>query len=107
MVGRFHGHRTSYEMKSDIPQRVEDLSPSQFEQLSRRLRDNEVRGVIAYVTSPGADDTTVDSLRSHAASHMPEYMIPVEFVVLPEIPRLPNGKVDRGALQREVSTEPQ
>lgn len=37
-------------------------------------------------------------LREFAAAELPEAMIPSRFVVLPELPKLPNGKVDRGLL---------
>ncbi|AKH81531.1 hypothetical protein AA958_04240 [Streptomyces sp. CNQ-509] len=37
-------------------------------------------------------------LREFAADQLPEAMVPSRFVVLPELPKLPNGKVDRGRL---------
>ncbi|AKN68684.1 hypothetical protein QR97_01645 [Streptomyces sp. PBH53] len=37
-------------------------------------------------------------LRDFAAEQLPEAMVPSRFVVLPELPKLPNGKVDRGRL---------
>ena len=37
-------------------------------------------------------------LREFAARQLPDAMIPSRFVVLPELPKLPNGKVDRGRL---------
>ncbi|GAB2953067.1 thioester reductase domain-containing protein [Streptomyces sp. NPDC058869] len=37
-------------------------------------------------------------LREFAAEQLPEAMVPSRFVVLPELPKLPNGKVDRGRL---------
>ncbi|MFE2914000.1 thioester reductase domain-containing protein [Kitasatospora indigofera] len=38
------------------------------------------------------------TLRAYARTHLPEAMVPAHFVVLPELPKLPNGKVDRGSL---------
>ncbi|GAA3708032.1 thioester reductase domain-containing protein [Streptomyces tremellae] len=38
------------------------------------------------------------SLRAYARHHLPDAMVPAHFVVLPDLPKLPNGKVDRGAL---------
>ncbi|CAM5638990.1 thioester reductase domain-containing protein [Streptomyces tanashiensis] len=38
------------------------------------------------------------SLRAYARTHLPDAMVPAHFVVLPELPKLPNGKVDRGSL---------
>lgn len=34
-------------------------------------------------------------LRTYALTHLPKAMVPAHFVVLPELPELPNGKVDR------------
>lgn len=37
-------------------------------------------------------------LRSYALSHLPKAMVPAHFVLLPDLPELPNGKVDRKQL---------
>lgn len=43
-------------------------------------------------------------LRTYALTHLPKAMVPAHFVVLRELPELPNGKVDRGSLP-PITTE--
>jgi amino acid adenylation domain-containing protein len=54
--------------------------------------------LVAYVApAEGAPDDLADRLAAHLAARLPGYMLPA-LVVLPELPRTPNGKVDRKAL---------
>ncbi|MFJ5680537.1 amino acid adenylation domain-containing protein [Streptomyces sp. NPDC093097] len=54
--------------------------------------------LIAYVAPvPGADPRS-DDIRAQVAATLPYYMVPGHVVVLPALPRLPNGKVERTAL---------
>jgi natural product biosynthesis luciferase-like monooxygenase protein len=41
---------------------------------------------------------TLDELRTHLRGLLPEFMVPSHFVLLPDLPRTPNLKVDRNAL---------
>lgn len=52
----------------------------------------------AYIipTYPGL---TSDDIRAHCQSLLANYKIPKEFMILPELPLLPNGKVDKKALK--------
>ncbi|MFJ2161022.1 non-ribosomal peptide synthase/polyketide synthase [Streptomyces sp. NPDC087856] len=54
-----------------------------------------VRQLIAYAVADGTDGAT---LRAHAASVLPDYMVPAAVVVLDRLPLLSNGKLDRSAL---------
>ena len=72
-------------------------------------RDDGVQRLVAYVV-PADDSLAVDYLRTELQKHLPEYMIPAAFVLLDELPRLPNGKIDRRSLpepgrERQVAQE--
>ncbi len=63
----------------------------------RQGEDGEER-LVAWVsaTEPGALE--VPAVREHLRRHLPEVMMPSAVVEVGEMPHLPNGKVDRGAL---------
>ncbi len=54
--------------------------------------------VAYYVQRPG-ETLDVSELRTALQARLPEYMVPTAYVVLQEMPRLPNGKLDRRALR--------
>ncbi|MFC5568916.1 amino acid adenylation domain-containing protein [Lysobacter yangpyeongensis] len=70
----------------------------------REDRANDQRLVAYLVAQPGSaiDES---ALRAHLRELLPAYMLPQHFVVLDELPLLPNGKVDRNALPPPASSE--
>jgi acyl-coenzyme A synthetase/AMP-(fatty) acid ligase len=71
--------------------------------------DQNDRRLCAYVVAKDAPAAYV--LRSFLKDSLPDYMVPGSFVFLSELPRLPNGKVDRHALpapddQRQETESP-
>ncbi len=57
--------------------------------------------LLAYVVLEGsrpASSEVEERLRQHVAERLPAHMIPSALVLLKELPRTPNGKVDRRAL---------
>ena len=52
----------------------------------------------SYIISSNDDVPGIPELREYLTELLPDYMIPVGFVVIDEIPLTPNGKVDRNAL---------
>lgn len=52
--------------------------------------------LIAYIASDNS--LTIPELRDHLTQTLPEYMLPNYFVLLPSLPLLANGKVDRRSL---------
>jgi natural product biosynthesis luciferase-like monooxygenase protein len=59
--------------------------------------------LVGYYVPAGRTAPTTDDLRRHVMDELPEIMVPSAFVALAELPRTPNGKLDRGALP---ATEP-
>ena len=58
--------------------------------------------LVAFVRGEFGGDT--ESLNRHLAARLPAYMVPSRIVpVLEDMPRSPNGKIDRKALQRLAS----
>ncbi|MBX3328844.1 MAG: amino acid adenylation domain-containing protein [Nitrospira sp.] len=65
------------------------------------LLHTDARGekrLAAYLVGHEEGGLTVPALRDLLVSQLPEYMVPTAFVPLPELPRTPNGKIDRLAL---------
>ncbi|MBY6365148.1 non-ribosomal peptide synthetase [Rhodococcoides corynebacterioides] len=59
--------------------------------------DGPATRVVGYVT--GVDGLLGEDVRAHAATALPDYMVPSVVMVLPgSLPLTPNGKLDRAAL---------
>jgi acyl-coenzyme A synthetase/AMP-(fatty) acid ligase/acyl carrier protein len=76
---------------SDVQQAVVILDSKQAD--NQRL----VAYVVKTLTSLESPDLTSE-LQKFLASQLPEYMLPSVFVMLSELPLLPNGKINRQAL---------
>ena len=70
--------------------------------LLRRSSTGDER-LVSYVVGESAP--TQRQLRSYLQKRLPEYMIPARMVLVNEIPLLPNGKVDRRALEMADAEE--
>jgi amino acid adenylation domain-containing protein len=63
--------------------------------------------LVAYAVAadPERPPTTSD-LHRHLAAKLPEHMLPAAFVLLPELPATPSGKLDRAALPAPEGARP-
>ncbi|WP_338604197.1 amino acid adenylation domain-containing protein [Saccharopolyspora sp. SCSIO 74807] len=68
---------------------------SQVAAVVREDRPGDKR-LVGYVVA--RQDVSQAELRAHAAESLPDYMVPAAIVFLGELPLMPNGKLDRGAL---------
>ncbi|MCU0532539.1 MAG: amino acid adenylation domain-containing protein [Hydrococcus sp. Prado102] len=64
----------------------------------------EDKQLVAYLVSDGS--LTTNELRNYLKEFLPEYAIPSAFVWLNNLPLLPNGKVNRGALPMPENLRP-
>ncbi len=69
---------------------------------------NGVNRLIAYARVYHAEPNFIDATRESLSSVLPDYMIPERFIIVPDFPRLPNGKIDRtaSALEPESTSAP-
>lgn len=69
---------------------------------------NDIDQLVAYIVPSAGAAADVSALRGHLREVLPPYMVPGQFEVVPEIPRLTSGKIDRKALRalpmREIAT---
>ncbi|RUT04335.1 hypothetical protein DSM106972_045630 [Dulcicalothrix desertica PCC 7102] len=62
--------------------------------------------LVAYLVPHPETEIFIDELRQFLSKKLPEYMLPLIFVVLKALPLTPNGKVDRGALPTPEKERP-
>jgi amino acid adenylation domain-containing protein len=62
------------------------------------VREEGEKRLVAYVVLGGEPGCTTGELRDYLRQKLPDYMVPVAWVVLPALPLNPNGKLDRKGL---------
>jgi amino acid adenylation domain-containing protein len=67
----------------------------------------EERRLVAYLVVDREPAPAAAELRSYLIEKLPDYMVPSSFVMTDAIPRLPNGKVNRGALRAPDQSRPE
>ncbi|WP_442937947.1 amino acid adenylation domain-containing protein [Nostoc sp.] len=63
--------------------------------------------LVAYVSPHFEQTLTVTELRSFLQEKLPQYMVPSAFIVLPALPLLSNGKLDRHSLPAPETLRPE
>ncbi|MGY2415070.1 condensation domain-containing protein, partial [Pseudomonas pergaminensis] len=56
--------------------------------------------LVGYLVLHNAGDDWRDVLSAHLGQHLPEYMVPAQWMLLEQMPLSPNGKLDRKALPK-------
>ncbi|QDH64930.1 non-ribosomal peptide synthetase [Pseudomonas azotoformans] len=60
--------------------------------------------LVGYLVLQAAGDDWREVLGAHLAQHLPDYMVPAQWVLLEQMPLSPNGKLDRKALPKPEAT---
>ncbi|MFQ5348578.1 MAG: AMP-binding protein, partial [Rhodothalassiaceae bacterium] len=60
--------------------------------------------IVAVVVADSTDKVMEKRLAAHGRRELPSYLVPSAFVFLDDLPRLPNGKVDRRELRARFAT---
>lgn len=91
---RLHG----YEVTSEQDERLKGTDLHNIHAIRGQGKMPAVKAIVA----PRDENSTlaVPALRAMLRSKLPEFMVPSSFEMLPRIPVLPNGKVDRKALPK-------
>ncbi len=70
--------------------------------------DHGQRRLVAYIVAKGSIPLSMDEIRHHLRSRLPNYLVPDGMVTLDALPLTPNGKLDREALAAlDVVVEPE
>ena len=72
--------------------------------LARRTHSEAPAELIAYVVAEAGSRLTTATMRQHLSARLPAAMVPRAFVVMQQLPRLPNGKLDRSRLPPPAAT---
>lgn len=82
----------------DLPDVKERVAEMRGEGGERQLVGYLVPRDAAICADPEARETFIARVRNHLGERLPSHMVPTAFLVVPEFPLTPNGKLDRQAL---------
>ncbi|HOM18842.1 MAG TPA: thioesterase domain-containing protein, partial [Thermoguttaceae bacterium] len=90
----------------DLPDPKPASAPESSSVQVAPVEDQGTLRIERYANHPlqmAAARQTVGQLREYLQQRLPEYMVPSRLVVVPEIPRTNHGKLDRQALQQQLT----
>jgi amino acid adenylation domain-containing protein len=101
---KIRGHRVEPEEVAALVQAQPDVADAVV--VARDAGSSRVR-LICYVTAvPGTGPADTPGLARAMRDLLPEPMVPAAWMELPELPRLPSGKIDRAALPDPAAPAP-
>ncbi|WP_455929671.1 amino acid adenylation domain-containing protein [Pseudomonas fluorescens] len=74
------------------------LEHPQVQEASVQVVDG--KHLVGYLVLQAPSETWRESLGEHLLAHLPDYMVPAQWVLLAHMPLSPNGKLDRKALPK-------
>lgn len=94
------GHKTRDASLEEINEVIDEVEVSrildEIGYTEAHKEEENTERLVAYYT--GSAELEDNVLRSHLESSLPDYMVPVQFIHLNEIPLTENGKIDKQAL---------
>lgn len=105
------GHSILGRIDSQLKVHGRRIEPGEIE--SVLMKHSEVQAAAVVVPESGprrligcivpvSPELSVEFLRSHAATYLPDYLVPVRFIFLEAFPLTSNGNVDRAELSRRA-----
>ncbi len=70
----------------------------------QQCHDHNSQLIVYFTLKHHSVEPTITELRSYLRKYLPEYMIPLHFICISELPLLPNGKIDYKALPQPIKT---
>jgi acyl-coenzyme A synthetase/AMP-(fatty) acid ligase len=64
------------------------------------------KALLAFCVVAGGNGQTAGELRAECAKHLPSHVVPDRLAIVPKLPLLANGKIDRQALRRQGAAAP-
>lgn len=69
--------------------------------VGRKRKGSDFYEAVAFIVKEkGSDEEVRHAAAGHCAAHVPEYMVPAQYLFLDELPHTPIGKVDFRALEK-------